>query len=294
LGCVNTFCAPLLFAGEFCSNSAQCYSVNCTNGICIGIQQNQYCSASFENTCDVGLFCQFNGSYNVDNTAQGSCVPKLQAGQSCVAAIGYGQIFPFPISSVIAVCPYAYICEVNSNQCLLPGSLSITSGSTSLPISNPALCAFSNYAYTSINGVPSCVNYCGTGVNDPICLTGYACSCSSNSSGICSPDPCATQKNAIVSCMITNQCSDLYAGPQFQSLIWRSLTNGTCIYDNCQQKVWDYECCLTNFGTRGDLTNGVICSNVPSAPPAPAVASTLSSCFLLLLSVFFFIFVVHL
>jgi len=294
LGCVQTFCCPKRFAGETCTINDQCYSTNCTNCVCVGIGANQPCSPSFENTCNKGLFCQFNGSYNIDNTAQGYCLPQLQPFQSCVGAIGFGTIFPFPVTSVVSACSASYICDTDLDACLLPGNITIPTGTNFMPTSSPVFCAFSNYAYGQVNGVYGCVNYCGTGPNDPACLTGYPCSCTNSTQGVCIPDPCVPQKAAIISCMQMYNCIDLWTGPQFQSLIWRSLSNGTCIYTHCQSKVWDYECCLTNYGTRGDLTTGVICSNPPSALPAPAVASALSSCFLLLFSVLFFIFIVHL
>jgi len=204
-----------------------------------------------------------------------------------VQFLGLGIILPRPLTDYATICAGGSLCDIATGVCTRPGTIAAGINATLV-----ASCAFTTTTWTNTTG---CVNYCGTGANDPQCLTGYFCNCAtSGSPGTCSADPCTVQKNAIVDCMTTNKCRDVWTGPQFQSLVWRSLSNGTCVYNFCQQQVWDYECCNTNYGTRGSLTNGVSCSNPPTAAPAPAMASTLSSGFLLLLSVCFFVFIVYL
>lgn len=294
LGCIKNFCKPQKFAGEFCSISQECLSQDCSNGVCVGYPNGSPCVASFDNRCGPNYFCKFNGTFFSNTSAAGECVPNLGVGMQCAAAIGYGKVLPLPFTSIVTSCAAGLICDTVSGVCTAPGML--TSSASFLNTSSPALCSF-NQSFASVEGGYGCYSYCGTGPNDPLCNDGQPCLCGNTSTptaGVCAPDPCASNKNAIVACLTMNDCKDTWSGPQFQSLIWRSLTNGTCIYNNCQQTVWDYECCLTNYGTRGDLTPGVACSSPPTAPPAPAVASALSSCFLLLLSIIFFVFVVHL
>eukprot|EP01091_Cochliopodium_minus_P016747 TRINITY_DN636_c0_g1_i1.p1 TRINITY_DN636_c0_g1~~TRINITY_DN636_c0_g1_i1.p1 ORF type:complete len:375 (-),score=77.75 TRINITY_DN636_c0_g1_i1:71-1195(-) len=289
MDCILNVCSPKRWAGETCTINEDCLTLNCnSNFICEGLPLGSPCVASYDNKCGKDLFCAYNGTFFPNSTAAGTCQPAIAIGQPCVNSIGFGFISPRPITDIASACANGSLCDIATGVCTVPGTVPVGSNAT-----NPSSCAFGAYSHLPGTG---CINYCGTGINDPKCLTGYYCNCNgnTNTSGTCSEDPCGTQKTAVYNCMNTKGCRDIWTGPQFQSLIYRSLVNGTCVYNNCQQIVWDYECCLTNFGTRGDLTPGVSCTNPPSPVPAPSISSTLSSCFLLLISIIFFIFVVYL
>jgi len=290
MDCIQNQCRPKRWAGESCSINEDCLTLNCnsTTNVCQGFSLGSSCVASYDNKCDVNLFCQFNNTFYPNSTAAGNCVPALPIGAACVGSIGFGVILPRPLTDIASACANGSICDIATGVCTVPGTLPAGTNAT-----NPASCVFGAVSYLSGVG---CVNYCGTGANDPKCLTGYYCQCNGNTTnaGSCPTDNCATQKTAVYNCMNQFSCRDTWAGPAFLSLVLRSLSNGTCVNKNCQAQVWDYECCITNYGTRGDLTPGVTCANPPPPVAAPSISSTISSCFLLLISIIFFIFVVYL
>ena len=57
VNCVpNTFYAQNLNNGRSCTDSSQCVSRNCNNGICQGLELGEYCTQHAD--CHAGLYCQ--------------------------------------------------------------------------------------------------------------------------------------------------------------------------------------------------------------------------------------------
>jgi len=99
--CIHGRCTTPHFSGESCHSHSECYSYQCTRGVCTGTKLGKSCNPRSPNECDEGLYCSLSSK---------KCKPQRSVGDDgCRDVADY--------SNYLSVCSGFSMCNTATDKC---------------------------------------------------------------------------------------------------------------------------------------------------------------------------------
>eukprot|EP00762_Andalucia_godoyi_P007827 ANDGO_01729.mRNA.1 hypothetical protein len=260
--CVSGICDRQRIAAEPCVSGLQCFSGNCTSGLCAAVPTGQPCLRSrartyrgeIPNPCARDSFCTFNDS----SSLRGMCVPKLPLGSAC----GWQEQYYDGCSAGT----FCYIANEDSGTCVPMFQRGFEASCSGGSFSDDFYCKASLVCADGVcqQNTPF---LCETDSDCPRLSGGCAVStgkCLAANPAVINVTKCDESYQSLVSCLAQHQCSWTVGGaPTLQD---------SC-KSHCFRELIQVSCCETPNA----LPEGLSCSVDAFIPPPTAGCRSLGA-----------------